>query len=107
MLVAVVRYFGGIKLGTGGLKRAFFESADMCLQSAEKKEVIIKEEFELETGYEYISGVMRLIETEGATIAENRSAEKVRLLISIRKSGSADLRSKFISATNGSAIFKG
>lgn len=42
VLVVVTRFFGGIKLGAGGLVRAYGGSAAECLRTASKKEVTIK-----------------------------------------------------------------
>jgi len=50
-LVAVVRYFGGIKLGAGGLTRAYAACAAKALESA--GEEIIKEKVRLEIALDY------------------------------------------------------
>lgn len=43
--VLVVRFYGGIQLGTGGLARAYGGSANKCLQSAPRRELIARESY--------------------------------------------------------------
>lgn len=61
-LVIVVRYFGGTKLGTGGLIRAYFQAADEVLKSAIRIKKIIWKELYLEAGYTYYNQIMKLLE---------------------------------------------
>ncbi|MCU0372777.1 MAG: YigZ family protein, partial [Ignavibacteria bacterium] len=62
VIVIVTRYFGGIKLGVGGLKRAYFEAASDCLDKSLKKEIVLKRPVEIEFEYKNISRVMQHIE---------------------------------------------
>jgi len=43
--VLVIRFYGGIQLGTGGLARAYGGSANKCLQAAPRRELITREEY--------------------------------------------------------------
>ena len=52
-LVVVVRYFGGIKLGTGGLARAYGKAAEEALAAGEVKEVLLGREFRLDFPYAF------------------------------------------------------
>jgi len=50
-LVTVVRYFGGIKLGTGGLVKAYSEAAKRALEATQWEPLLSTIEFQLITGY--------------------------------------------------------
>jgi uncharacterized YigZ family protein len=101
-LVIVVRYFGGTKLGVGGLKRAFFEAADSCLSSAKTKIVPITRVLDLEFDYKYISPVMKILNEEEVRTVGDNSAERCRLTVEVKLGSLEDLKIKLISATNGS-----
>ena len=51
ILAAVVRYFGGTKLGVGGLVKAYTDAAAAALANAEVKEYAESNMYALETGY--------------------------------------------------------
>lgn len=101
-ILVVVRYFGGVKLGVGGLKRAFFEAADQCLASAKIKEVIMTVKLLIQFEYKYISAVMKLIEDDGVKITENKSEEECLLVIDVPVSVAGEFRKKLVTVSNGS-----
>ena len=55
--VVVTRYFGGIKLGAGGLVRAYGKAASNVLEEAEKVQFLQCDEFKLKCDYTYVSSV--------------------------------------------------
>lgn len=61
VVVAVVRYFGGIKLGTPGLIAAYKESASLCLDEAEIIQLRRMEELTLVFSYPAMNSVMQLV----------------------------------------------
>ncbi len=76
VVVAVVRYFGGIKLGTGGLARAYGGAADMVLQIAAPVEVLLGRQFDLPFPYPRRKTVQYLLEQhKGRIIREEYGAE--------------------------------
>ena len=102
VIVIVARYFGGVKLGVGGLRRAFFEAADLCLNEAEKIEKLITEKLDLEFDYKYMNQVMNLIESEKIKLLQNSSDEKCKLLLEVRLSKIDKVKTELQSFTNGS-----
>ena len=63
VLLIVVRYFGGVKLGVGGLIKAYRTSAEQTLLEANIEEKTIKKEFTIISSYEHVDKIMRLIKT--------------------------------------------
>lgn len=51
VIIVVTRYFGGIKLGTGGLMRAYGGSASHCLQQAPLQPIILRQSYQLSCLY--------------------------------------------------------
>ena len=93
-LVVVVRYFGGVKLGTGGLFSAYKIAAKEALAAAEVKEKIIKERLKVAVPYADADVLMRLTRNAGAEIASREyDAENTILTIEIRKSEIENLMS--------------
>lgn len=75
VLVMVVRYFGGIKLGTGGLARAYGQTAADALSNGVIREVPLGREFALEFTYAQEKTVRRLLETwQGKPVAQEYGA---------------------------------
>ncbi|MCK5077226.1 MAG: YigZ family protein [Calditrichia bacterium] len=53
VIVVVVRYFGGVKLGTGGLTRAYYKSAKMAVENAKIEKKMLWEKINVEFDYQY------------------------------------------------------
>jgi len=70
-IVIVARYFGGIKLGTGGLSRAYGAAARAALESAEHRTVLLGKEFILHFSYPFQKTVDHILKQHlGRTLAE-------------------------------------
>lgn len=82
VIVMVTRYFGGTKLGTGGLVRAYSNAARTGLDSLITERKIEKQVLGLEISYHYFDQVKRLIEQHGGTLDEETFAAEVTLLVS-------------------------
>lgn len=104
--IIVVRYFGGVKLGVGGLRRAFFEAAEECMKIAVIKEVLIEDEFSVESDYKQMSVIMNMVERYGANILSNDSDEKVKLKLSIRRTLIESILKELTNLTSGNIIIK-
>ena len=70
VLMVVVRYFGGIKLGTGGLIQAYKSAARDALEHAVIIEKKVLETLDLQFTYEQTDQVMRAVQNTGAQIVE-------------------------------------
>jgi uncharacterized YigZ family protein len=84
--VAVVRYFGGTKLGTAGLVRCYREAARLALENAGSEEVFQAETFELVVPYERVSHVKNLLDPPHVVLLEEEFSDLARFKIRVRKS---------------------
>jgi uncharacterized YigZ family protein len=84
--VAVVRWFGGTKLGTAGLVRCYREAALAALSEAGTERVFDREEIKIETGYDQLAAVRRLVDPPGVVLAEESFSDRARFRLSVRKS---------------------
>lgn len=68
VVVIVVRYFGGVKLGTPGLIAAYRQAARLALEDAGSKEVTRMKTLKFSVPYQYYDQVMRLIKVHNLLI---------------------------------------
>ncbi|WP_159802342.1 YigZ family protein [Flavobacterium sp. MK4S-17] len=85
VLVIVVRYFGGVKLGVGGLISAYRASAQMALEASEIIEKTIDVYFTLKFGYQNMNKVMRVIKEKNLEIISQKMEMDCEITISTRK----------------------
>lgn len=86
VLVVVVRYFGGVKLGVGGLIRAYKASAQLTLEESSIIEKTIEEKLELTFEYQFMNKVMRIIKQKRLTIFSQEMTLNCVLVLSVKKS---------------------
>ena len=89
VLVVVVRYFGGTKLGVGGLIQAYKTSAKLALENSEIIQKTINEEFILQFNYSEMNKVMRIVKEEQISIINQKLDLNCRYIISVRKKEAA------------------
>ncbi len=85
VLVAVVRYFGGTKLGVGGLISAYRITAQNTLEQSRIIEKTLEETFELHFAYAAMNKVMRIIKKESISIVSQTMELECNYVLSIRK----------------------
>jgi uncharacterized YigZ family protein len=85
ILIVVVRYFGGVKLGVGGLISAYKTAAQMSLEKAEIIEKTMDVFFQLTFDYKNINKVMRIIKEKNVEIVAQKMEMNCELIISTRK----------------------
>jgi len=88
ILVVSVRYFGGTKLGVGGLINAYRSSAKLALESSIIEEKTIDIYFQLNFEYDLMSKVLRIIKENSININDQKLELNCELNISVRKSNS-------------------
>ena len=85
-LIVSVRYFGGTKLGVGGLISAYKKSAQLALTASEIIEKTINVQFKLTFNYDLINPVMRIIKEKQIEIVHQKLEMDCTYIISVRKS---------------------
>ena len=95
VLVVVVRYFGGVKLGVGGLISAYKTAAQMALENATIVEKTINKHFIISFGYAHMNKVMRIIKEKNLQIVSQKMEMGCEIEISIRKKNVQNLLDTF------------
>jgi len=85
VLVVVVRFFGGIKLGVGGLISAYRTAAQLALEEAEIIEKTIDIHFQVLFDYKNMNKVMRVIKEKNLEIISQQMNESCEMEIATRK----------------------
>jgi uncharacterized YigZ family protein len=106
LLVVVTRYFGGTKLGVGGLGRAYFDAATSTLSEAVVVKKIIAEELQITFPYEDTGGVMTLITRSQAKISDTIYDDDVTLRILVRRGMALGLLGDLNNVTRGNLASK-
>ena len=83
--VAVVRYFGGIKLGTGGLVRAYASSVAENLDGADIRELCPAVEMKIIVDYTGVDGVQKFISPRTCPVLSTDYGEKVCFVLVVKK----------------------
>lgn len=86
ILVVVTRYFGGTKLGTGGLVRAYGQAAAVALDAAAVVEVVRRTPIRLCFEYGDTAAVMASLHRFEAEIVDQSFGERTTLLVAVRNS---------------------
>lgn len=94
VLVVVVRYFGGIKLGTSGLIVAYRAAAAEALAGAEVIEKTVDEEVEVRFEYPFMNDVMRIVKEEEPEIVFQAYDMDCIVRLRIRRSMMPKLRAR-------------
>lgn len=85
LLIIVIRYFGGIKLGTGGLINAYRTAAKDALSNAKFITKVITSQVEIRFRYEQMNEVMRLIKDENLNIFKQDFGPECTIIVAVRK----------------------
>lgn len=94
ILIVVVRYFGGIKLGVPGLINAYREAASAALSNAVVKEKTLDAVFRIRFDYLEMNSVMRIIKEETPDVVERSFDSECEMLLSIRQKNMPRLRAR-------------
>ena len=95
VLVVVVRYFGGVKLGVGGLIAAYKTAAQMALENAQIIEKTIDIHFLISFDYKNMNKVMRIIKEQNLIILSQKMEMSCEISIATRKQNAEKIANLF------------
>lgn len=101
-VVCVVRYFGGVKLGAGGLIRAYSQSASTALKESGVVDIIIYERLSFIVDYQYINIIDKYISEY--KVIEKTFSDKVNITIELPKDKKEKIKNLIISLTNNQVL---
>lgn len=105
VLATVVRYFGGTKLGAGGLVRAYSGAVADALRSARKVPLIVRTSAALRMPYPLEGAVRRAVEAAGAVLDEVVHAESVTVRYIVDAAAAAALASSLDELGQGRLVW--
>jgi uncharacterized YigZ family protein len=96
ILVLVIRYFGGIELGTSGLIVAYRTAAADAIAHAEIIERTVDEDITVCFEYPFLNSIMRIIKEDNPTILSQEFNMDCRMTLRIRKGEASRLKAKLL-----------
>ncbi|MDH2924588.1 putative YigZ family protein [Nicoletella semolina] len=97
----VVRYYGGILLGTGGLVRAYSHGVQQALAQLARRCKILRQPYRLQCSYEQFRTIQHLCQEYDIEIIEQQFCEKVVLRLGINPSHFADISQQITQRFSG------
>lgn len=94
VLVVVIRYYGGVNLGTGGLIVAYRTATEDALSKAVIEEKFVEERITYRFTYPMINAVMRVVKETGARIVSQSFDNDCEIVLSIRQSLAEGLQTR-------------
>ncbi|GLI56087.1 thymidylate synthase [Propionigenium maris DSM 9537] len=92
LVVVATRYFGGVKLGAGGLVRNYAKTAKLAVQEAGIVEYIERKKYVLDFAYDRVNEVDSVISSEGGEVLEKEYLDRVTYRVSVEKGTAEKLR---------------
>jgi uncharacterized YigZ family protein len=104
-LIIVTRYFGGIKLGAGGLARAYREAAKSVLEESRPKELRRMKEIKAPVPYHLLAPFENYLLRERYEIIDKDFRESAVIILLIPVEKEADFRSFYLNLVSGKFVY--
>jgi uncharacterized YigZ family protein len=95
ILIVVVRYFGGVKLGVGGLINAYRTGAQLALEASKIVERTINIDYLITCEYDLMNKVMRVVKEKNLNIVNQKLELDCQITISVRKNDAQTIHDIF------------
>lgn len=106
-IVAVsTRYFGGTKLGTGGLSRAYSGGVRLALESLPTREKVERTSVRIRVDYEFVDALKRLLDEAEALVREEAYEAQVTFLVSVPVGALDGLEGSLAGMTRGRGMIE-
>ncbi|WP_019676360.1 IMPACT family protein [Arsukibacterium perlucidum] len=103
-LALVVRYFGGVKLGAGGLVRAYSAAVSQAVAKAARRQVRPQLLLTIRLDFALEAKARQLLSELGGQLLSTAYQQQVRLTISLPLSAAADFRQQLQNISSGNAL---
>ena len=96
ILIVVIRYFGGVKLGTGGLIVAYRTAAQDAIRNAEIIQKTVDQDITVTFEYPFLNRIMRIVKEDNLLIVAQRFDLDCEITLRIRQSEVEKLQSRLL-----------
>jgi uncharacterized YigZ family protein len=103
ILITVVRYFGGTKLGKGGLVRAYTDSAREAVKDIPRQKLVRTRALVITLEYHFYELIRSYLETAGAAVQDEEFGEKVQICCSVPVGRLQEVAARITDISNGTA----
>ena len=105
IILVVVRYFGGIKLGSGGLVRAYSSSAHLAAEKLKTTRLVPTKKLAFQIQYELEQKVQHYLKEQGFKVTESNYAERISLEIEVPELTFDNTKQTLTDITSGKVFF--
>ena len=106
VVCVVTRYFGGVKLGTGGLVRAYGGAVLECIKNSKIINVFMSKIVEITSDYDNYSKLLKLLSNENYSILETNFSDKIVLRVAIKEESFVDFVEKIQDLYKGKQLIR-
>ena len=93
--LAVVRYYGGINLGTGGLARAYSKAGMLALKRSKVSDFTLNNYYLLSFKYSMLDSITHVIYSNNGSIIDKQFTEEIQLKVKITPKGAQEIVARF------------
>jgi uncharacterized YigZ family protein len=105
VVVVITRYFGGVKLGTGGLVRAYSRAARLAVEALPRTERVDQVNLRVRVPYRWYEAVQRQAQAFQASVVQTEHGAEVTFLLLVPADRVEGFRSALWEVTAGEAVF--